>query len=66
MAGIQLKQHSDGIGKRGKAVFEHCFEHGVLTRYNGDTIVIAPPLIAEQTHIEQIVQSLDHALQSIS
>jgi beta-alanine--pyruvate transaminase len=43
-------------------VFLDCYEKGLLIRTTGDTIALSPPLIIEEQHIEQIVQTLRGAI----
>ena len=45
-------------GKRGYEVMLDCFHHGVWVRAAGDNLVICPPYIVEDSHIDQIVQTL--------
>jgi beta-alanine--pyruvate transaminase len=39
-----------------------CYEKGVLVRQTGDVIAIAPALIVEDKHIDQIVSTLREVL----
>jgi beta-alanine--pyruvate transaminase len=39
-------------------VFLDCFKRGALLRPAGDVLVIAPPFIAEKSHIDQLVTTL--------
>ena len=45
-------------GKRAYDVFLDCFKRGALLRPAGDVLVIAPPFIAEKSHIDQLVTTL--------
>nr|WP_217492111.1 aspartate aminotransferase family protein [Veronia pacifica] len=62
VAGIQLAPSSEGIGKRGFAVFNRCFHAGTLVRATGDIIALSPPLILEADHIDQMVTTLAEAI----
>ncbi len=62
VAGIELEPRSDGIGKRTYDVFVDCFQSGVLVRQTADIIALSPPLIIEEDHIGQIVDTLGQAL----
>jgi beta-alanine--pyruvate transaminase len=42
-----------------------CFERGVLVRTTGDTIALSPPLIVEQSHLDEIFDTLGDVLRSI-
>jgi len=66
VAGIELQPRSGKPGARAFDVFLDCFERGVLVRAAGDTICLSPPLIAEQSHIDQIVDILGRALADVA
>ncbi len=60
--GLELEPLAGKVGARGFEVFLKCFERGVLVRQTGDIIALSPPLIIEQTHIEQIFETLRSVL----
>ena len=62
VAGIELAPIAGEPGKRAFDVFLDCWERGVLVRTTGDTVALSPPLIIEPQHIEQIVDTLAHAI----
>ena len=72
IAGFTLVQDADtntafdpslGIGgKFAKHLREEC---GVITRFVGDQIVLAPPLITNKSEIDFLIDGLDKSLQSI-
>lgn len=66
VAGIQFAAHADGIGKRGYEVFRQSFEDGLLVRASGDTLALSPALIAEQTHIDAIIERFAGAIRKAS
>ena len=35
-------------------VFHRCFDEGLLIRVTGDIIALSPPLILEQSHIDEM------------
>jgi beta-alanine--pyruvate transaminase len=43
-------------------VFIKCFERGVLVRQTADIIALSPPLIIEQSQIDQIFGTLSAVL----
>ena len=61
VAGIELAPGAMP-GARGTAMLQACFEAGLMIRVTGDTIALSPPLILEETHLDQIVQTLRDAL----
>jgi beta-alanine--pyruvate transaminase len=62
VGGIELAPIAGEPGKRAFAVFLDCWEKGVLVRTTGDTVALSPPLIIENTHIDQIVGTLADAI----
>ena len=66
VAAIELEPRPGRPGARGFDTFVDCFQRGVLTRVTGDVIALSPPLIAERAHIDQIVATLDAAVQQIA
>ena len=52
-------------GRRGFEVFLKCWEQGVLVRAAGDAIAISPPLIINDSQIDQIVSALDQAIRQV-
>jgi len=55
---VELQARDGKPGARGFEVFTQCFEKGVLVRQTGDVIALSPPLIIEDSHIDQIVSTL--------
>lgn len=62
VGGIELAPLDGQPGKRAFSVFLDCWEKGVLIRTTGDTIALSPPLIIEQQHIDQIINTISGAL----
>jgi beta-alanine--pyruvate transaminase len=66
IAGIELSlPRRRNPGARAYDVFVDCFERGLLIRVTGDIIAFSPPLIAEKSHIEDIVSMLGDALKRV-
>jgi beta-alanine--pyruvate transaminase len=59
---VELAPRAGAPGARGYQVFIDCFEHGVLARVAGDTLVFAPPFIAEHAHVDQMFDTLGAAI----
>lgn len=59
----------DKPGKTGLACREHAFDNGLVMRAVGDTMIIAPPLILDESQIDELVdkarRSLDDTLASL-
>lgn len=47
----------------GARVFEACVERGLIVRPVGDRLVLSPPLILDESHVDQMVDVLRDALQ---
>ncbi len=64
IAGIDLARKDDTPGKAGGAAFLGLYEAGVLTKATGDTLLLAPPLIAEASDFAFIAEKLRDLLVS--
>ena len=62
VGGVELAPIPGEPGKRAFSVFLDCWEKGLLIRTTGDTIALSPPLIIEEQHIAQIVETLSGAI----
>ncbi len=51
LGAIEIASAAGEPGGRAQAVFQHCYERGVLVRASGDNIVLSPPLIISQDEI---------------
>jgi len=60
--GLELQPIPGKAGARAFEVFIKCFERGVLVRQTGDIIALSPPLIIEQSQIDQIFGTLTAVL----
>ena len=61
---IELESIPGAPGKRAFDVFRECFERGVLIRITGDIIALSPPLIVEETHIDQAISTIADVLKT--
>jgi beta-alanine--pyruvate transaminase len=66
IGGVELEPRPGAPTERALDVFRACFDAGVLVRVTGDILAFSPPLIVEQKQIDQIVDTVRRALQSIS
>jgi len=62
VGGIELEAIPGSPGKRAFDTFLECWERGVLIRTTGDTIALSPPLIVENSHIDQMVSTIADVL----
>jgi beta-alanine--pyruvate transaminase len=65
VAGIELEPRPGAPGARGFETFLKCFEAGVLVRSTADTIALSPPLIVEQSQIDQMFETMASALKAV-
>jgi beta-alanine--pyruvate transaminase len=61
---IELDSIPGSPGKRAFDVFRECFERGVLIRTTGDIIALSPPLIVEESHIDQAISTIADVLKT--
>jgi beta-alanine--pyruvate transaminase len=61
-AGVELATLPDAPGKRGAQAQAAAFDHGLLTRAPGDTLVLAPPFICQPADIDRMVDRLRLAI----
>jgi beta-alanine--pyruvate transaminase len=62
-AGIELAAQPGNVGARGAAAQAACFDHGLLTRAPGDTLIMAPPFITTPEQINQMVARMHAAIE---
>ena len=55
---LELASISGAPGKRAYDIFLDCFQHGVLVRPAGESLVLCPPFIVTAAQIEQMVGTL--------
>jgi beta-alanine--pyruvate transaminase len=61
---IELDSIAGSPGKRAFDIFRECFERGVLIRTTGDIIALSPPLIVEESHIDQAISTIADVLKT--
>ncbi len=66
LCAVELEPRPGAGGARGSEVAQWCFEHGVLVRGSGDTIVISPPLVISPQEIAQVFDTLAGALNQVA
>jgi beta-alanine--pyruvate transaminase len=66
MCGIDIAPLAGAPGKRGLAITEHAFRKlDMYIRVGGDTIIVAPPLIATSDDLALIRDNIRHLLQEL-
>jgi beta-alanine--pyruvate transaminase len=61
-AGIELAADASGPGVRGARAQAAAFDHGVLTRAPGDTLILAPPFVSTTDDIQRMADALRRAI----
>jgi beta-alanine--pyruvate transaminase len=64
VAGIELRPREGRPTARAMAVFQRCFDAGVLVRTTGDIIALSPPLIVERAQVDRIVETVAEAVRA--
>ncbi|MEY3612304.1 MAG: hypothetical protein RJB14_2026 [Pseudomonadota bacterium] len=59
---VELAPNASAPGKKAFEIFRSCFEQGVWIRPAGDNLVVCPPYIVTDAHIEQIVSTMAQAI----
>ncbi len=62
-AGIELAPDAAGPGVRGVRAQAAAFDHGVLTRAPGDTLILAPPFVSTAEDIQRMADALRRAIE---
>jgi len=61
-----IEVHSDGTpGRRGHLLQKVLFDHGLNLKTTGDSAIIAPPLIADKSHVDVIADILRRTLAAL-
>ena len=66
LGAVELEPVPDKPTARAQEAFRLCFDNGLLVRTTGDTIALCPALIAEESHIAELVEKLARVLDSLS
>jgi beta-alanine--pyruvate transaminase len=64
MGAIELEPLPGQPGKRGFELMIECYERGLMVRMAMDTFEFSPPLIAERSHIDQIVDTVSAVIRA--
>jgi beta-alanine--pyruvate transaminase len=62
-AGIELAPDAASPGVRGARAQAAAFDHGVLTRAPGDTLILAPPFVSTPEEIQRMADALRRAIE---
>jgi beta-alanine--pyruvate transaminase len=64
LGAVDIASETDAFGQRARAVATSCFERGVFVRALGETLILSPPLIIEESQIGQIVDTIADAVRA--
>jgi len=64
MGAVEFAAHEGQPGVRGAELIQKSFESGLMVRVTGDTIAFSPPLILEESHIQQAVETFRTVLRA--
>ncbi|HSR72648.1 MAG TPA: aminotransferase class III-fold pyridoxal phosphate-dependent enzyme, partial [Kiloniellales bacterium] len=62
LGGIDLAPAADGPGLRGLKVMQQLYDTGLLVKLTGDCVLVSPPLVCEETHLDEIFDKLRKVL----
>ena len=51
-------------GVRGLAVLQQLYDAGVMVKMTGDSVLLSPPLVCEQTHLDELFTKIRGVLAS--
>ena len=66
IAAVEIQAKDGAIGSRGFETMKKAWDLGVMIRANGDTIAFSPPLIVENSQIDQMFDVTKKAIESIN
>ncbi len=65
-AAVELGSRDGQPGARAREVFERGVEAGLLLRFTGDTIAVAPPFISAEAEIRNMIEALRTVLRRVA
>ena len=64
-AALELEPYRGQPGLKGMRVFECALNEGLLLRFSGDTIAVAPPFISTEDEIDAMIHALRRCLHAV-
>lgn len=65
MGAVELQPVEGQPGAKGLALMQKLFEAGLMGRVTGDTIAFSPPLIVEESHLQQTVDTFKAQIKTL-
>jgi beta-alanine--pyruvate transaminase len=62
---VELMSRPGAVGARAFEAYLRCYDKGVLVRQTGDILALAPALIVEPSHVDEMVSTIREALASV-
>jgi len=66
VGGIELETREGQPGARAYEAFLKSFQNNVMVRFTGDILAFSPPLIIEDSHIDQIFSTVRQAIRELT
>jgi beta-alanine--pyruvate transaminase len=64
-AAVELAPRGGQVGQRALEVFERGLDVGILLRFTGDTLALAPPFISSEEEIREMITKLRDLLRAV-
>ena len=64
-AALELEPYHGQPGLKGLRIFEHALNEGLLLRFAGETIAVAPPFISTPDEVDALVDALRRTLRAV-
>jgi beta-alanine--pyruvate transaminase len=64
-AAVELAPREGQVGQRALEVFERGLDVGILLRFTGDTLALAPPFISSEEEIREMIKKLRDLLRAV-
>ncbi len=64
-AAVEFAPHAGQPGSRGLRVFERALDEGLLLRFVGDIVALAPPFISTPEEIESMIEALRRTVRAV-
>ena len=65
-AAVELSSLPGSPGLRAIRLFEDALTRGLLVRFTGDTIALAPPVISTESEIQQMFETLRQSIRTVA
>ena len=65
-AAIDLEPIAGSPGLRAIRVFERALDEGLMVRFSGETLAVAPPFVSSSGEIEDMIEGLRRALRAVA